>query len=90
MKGHAEHDDAGYVPKELFEEWRRKDPIERFERHLLANGLAEQAGLDALAAQLNAQLDADVDFALASPFPPPERALDGVYAESETAPEGAK
>ena len=26
MKGHAEHDDAGYVPKELFEEWKKKDP----------------------------------------------------------------
>ena len=39
MKGHAEHDDAGYVPKELFEQWKTKDPIERFERHLLGGGL---------------------------------------------------
>ena len=81
MKGHAEHDDAGYVPKELFEEWKRKDPIERFERRLLAAGLADQGELDGVAAQLQKELDADVDFALSSPFPPPERATEDVYEE---------
>ena len=30
MEGHAVHDDAFYVPRELFEEWARRDPIERF------------------------------------------------------------
>ena len=30
MEGHAVHDDAFYVPKEQFEEWARKDPLERF------------------------------------------------------------
>ncbi len=82
MKGHAEHDDAGYVPKELFEEWRKKDPIERFERHLLSGGLATQEELEAITATVQAELDLEVDFALASPLPPPERALEGVYSES--------
>ena len=44
MKGHAEHDDAGYVPKELFEEWKKKDPIDRFERHLLAERPGDGGG----------------------------------------------
>jgi TPP-dependent pyruvate/acetoin dehydrogenase alpha subunit len=30
MEGHAVHDDAFYVPKEMFEEWAKRDPIERF------------------------------------------------------------
>ena len=30
MEGHAVHDDAFYVPKELFERWAERDPIERF------------------------------------------------------------
>ncbi len=81
MKGHAEHDDAGYVPKELFEEWKKKDPIDRFERHLLG-ALATSAELEAITARLNSELDAEVDYALASPMPPRERALEGVYAES--------
>ncbi|HEX4961766.1 MAG TPA: thiamine pyrophosphate-dependent dehydrogenase E1 component subunit alpha [Thermoanaerobaculia bacterium] len=81
MKGHAEHDDAGYVPKEQFEEWRTKDPIDRFERHLLRGGLATDAELKAIVAKIDAQLNDEVDFALASPMPPPERALEGVYEE---------
>jgi len=80
MKGHAEHDDAGYVPKEQFEEWKAKDPIDRFERHLL-NGLATEEELRRIAAAIDEELNAEVDRALASPFPPPERALENVYAE---------
>jgi TPP-dependent pyruvate/acetoin dehydrogenase alpha subunit len=79
MKGHAEHDDAGYVPKQMFEDWKPKDPIERFERHLLGNGLATQEDLKAIVAKIDQELNAEVDFALASPMPPPERALEGVY-----------
>src|SRR3984885_6655983 len=30
MEGHAIHDDAYYVPKELFEEWAKRDPIDRY------------------------------------------------------------
>jgi TPP-dependent pyruvate/acetoin dehydrogenase alpha subunit len=80
MKGHAEHDDAGYVPPELFEQWRRRDPIERFERHLLGGGLAAGDELASIAAAIDAELVAEMDFALASPMPPPERAFEGVYA----------
>lgn len=85
MKGHAEHDDASYVPKELFEQWQAKDPIDRFERHLLAGGLATAEELEAIVRRIHAELDAEVDFALASPMPPPERALEGVYAEGARA-----
>ncbi len=81
MKGHAEHDDASYVPKELFDKWQAKDPIDRFERHLLGNGLATAEELGAIVGRIQSELDAEVDFALASPMPPPERAHEGVYAE---------
>ena len=36
MEGHAVHDDAFYVPKELFERWAERDPIERFRTWLRA------------------------------------------------------
>ena len=54
-----------------------------FERHLLATGSAAREELDAILAELDRELDADVDFALASPLPPPERAFEGVYEESD-------
>ena len=81
MKGHAEHDDAGYVPKELFEDWKTKDPIERFERHLLGNGLATEEELKRIVAEIDEVLNREVDAALASPLPPAERAFEGVYSE---------
>ncbi len=79
MRGHAEHDDAGYVPKELFEQWKERDPIDRYEAHLLATGVATAEDLREVTAVIDRQLDAEVDFALASPPPPPDRALEGVY-----------
>lgn len=82
MKGHAEHDDAGYVPQELLERWRAKDPIDRFERHLLGRGLAGREELEALVSDLQRELDADVEAALASPLPSPEEAAGGVYEEA--------
>ncbi len=37
MEGHAVHDDAFYVPKELFERWAERDPIERYRTWLRDN-----------------------------------------------------
>src|ERR687895_15374 len=37
MEGHAVHDDAFYVPKELFEQWAAQDPIEKYRSWLHAN-----------------------------------------------------
>src|SRR5881275_1717703 len=40
MKGHAEHDNQSYVPAEVLEEWKAKDPLARFERALIDGGIA--------------------------------------------------
>src|SRR6266581_2958457 len=45
MTGHSAHDDAGYVPKRLFEEWSRKDPILRLERLLSEKSLLDEAAV---------------------------------------------
>src|SRR3954462_13497805 len=38
MHGHGAHDDQRYVPKELFEMWSRRDPIERYSEKLATDG----------------------------------------------------
>jgi TPP-dependent pyruvate/acetoin dehydrogenase alpha subunit len=81
MKGHAEHDDASYVPPEVVAAWRARDPIERFERHLVGSGLASSAHLAEIVEALDRELTADVDFALESPWPAPDSALGGAYEE---------
>src|SRR5438034_9291200 len=69
MKGHAEHDDARYVPQALLEEWRKEDPILRYETHLASKKLmssTEKAGIED---RLDREIGEDIAFAEASPFP---------------------
>jgi len=82
MKGHAIHDAAEYVPKPLFEYWRKRDPIARFENYLVKvkKWLTREEN-EKLIADVDRQLEADRDFAEASPMPSPESAAGGVYCD---------
>ncbi|HEV2349709.1 MAG TPA: thiamine pyrophosphate-dependent dehydrogenase E1 component subunit alpha [Terriglobia bacterium] len=80
MKGHAEHDDARYVPKEEIEKWRKKDPIARFEKYLLAKKLMTAKEKTTLEERMEELIREDVEFAEASPLPPPEDAARAVWA----------
>lgn len=80
MKGHAEHDAQAYVPKEELEEWKRRDPIERYARQLVASGIADTAQLAAIDRAISEELELDVAYAENSPLPAPQDALRDVYA----------
>jgi TPP-dependent pyruvate/acetoin dehydrogenase alpha subunit len=82
MKGHAIHDAAEYVPKPLFEYWKRRDCIARFENYLVKvkKWLTAAENLD-LIANVDRQLDDDRDFAVNSAMPTPESATGGVCCE---------
>jgi TPP-dependent pyruvate/acetoin dehydrogenase alpha subunit len=82
MKGHAIHDAADYVPKALFDYWRKRDCIARLENYLLnvKKWLSPTENRE-LIAGVDQQLEADRDFAVASPMPEPESAAGGVYCE---------
>jgi len=79
MTGHSAHDDAGYVPKELFEEWERKDPITRFEKQLIDSGEITQEEIDAMQAECKEIVDDAVAWADSQPMPDPESCLTDVY-----------
>ena len=76
MRGHAEHDDARYVPADLLDEWRKRDPIALFEKKLKSRKLQT----DAVDKRIQQEIEEDAEFAENSPFPEPENALDGVFA----------
>ena len=82
MKGHAIHDAAEYVPKPLFEYWRKRDPITRFENYLVnvKKWLAPTAN-ENLIRDVESELEADRDFAVNSPMPTAESAAGGTYCE---------
>jgi len=72
--------DASYVPRELLEEWRGKDPIRRFETRLREQGILDEAGVARVAKGIADELEAAVAWAEASPFPKGEEVEQGVYS----------
>ncbi len=82
MKGHAIHDAADYVPKPLFEYWKKRDCIVRFEHYLLnVKKWLTPAENRNLMSEVDQQLEAERNSALASPMPIAESAAGGVYCE---------
>jgi len=81
MKGHAEHDNASYVPKELLAEWAAKDAVVRFETLLVERGVATPDDLAAIQRRVKDEVDAATDEADKSPMPDPADAGRGLYIE---------
>jgi 2-oxoglutarate dehydrogenase complex dehydrogenase (E1) component-like enzyme len=82
MRGHAQHDSAEYVPKEMLESWKKRDPLDRYEQFLHKNKLWDAKTKKEIEARIAREIQADVEFAENSPFPPPELAEQGVYCAS--------
>jgi TPP-dependent pyruvate/acetoin dehydrogenase alpha subunit len=80
MHGHGAHDDMRYVPKELFEIWSRRDPIERYEQRLASAGI----DVDPIRTSVTEELERETEWALAQPMPDPATARDGVFADDLT------
>jgi TPP-dependent pyruvate/acetoin dehydrogenase alpha subunit len=78
-KGHAEHDDAGYVPKEVREAWEAKDPLDAYRRYLLKVLLTEDE-LKEIDDKVENELEEDIQTALAAPLPHPDVRPEDVYA----------
>jgi TPP-dependent pyruvate/acetoin dehydrogenase alpha subunit len=83
MEGHAVHDDAFYVPKELFEEWAAKDPIERFRGWLRDNADMSDEEEEKIASGVKRILTEAMRRAEESPLPDPATLTEGVYATPE-------
>jgi pyruvate dehydrogenase E1 component alpha subunit len=80
MHGHAEHDPADYVPRELFEEWGKKDPVELFAARLQELGFADADEIQKMrdeARQIGIEARKK---ALSDPMPVPDNEEERVYA----------
>jgi len=85
MQGHAQHDDARYVPPGMLDEWVKKDPLPRFRRALTEKGKAREKDfddVDRLAKELVAR---EADLAAEEPAPEPQTVTRGVYAGDDFA-----
>lgn len=80
VRGHSEHDDASYVPKELLDAWRERDPIKRYEARLRQWGILDDTAAVEVTQRVAAELEAAVAWAEASPYPEAHDVEHGVYS----------
>jgi pyruvate dehydrogenase E1 component alpha subunit/2-oxoisovalerate dehydrogenase E1 component alpha subunit len=86
-KGHAEHDDQHYVPKDELDWWAKEnDPIDRYTRRLLESAWATEDELQQIDATARAEIDRATDACVDEPLPAGASALGGVYADPSAAP----
>lgn len=75
-------------PPEELEAWRARDPILSFSRYLNSEVGVEADRLEQIEEEARRDVEAAVEFALASPRPEPESALEDVFAPAEWATAG--
>ena len=80
LKGHAEHDNQSYVPVEVIDEWRGRDPLERYEQTLTETKIATAEDFEQIQKRVRAEVDAATDEADRAPMPRGEEAARGLFA----------
>ena len=81
--GHAQHDPAEYVPKEMRSYWEARDPITLYEKFLTSERLLDASGKKEIEQKLDTLLAREREFAENSPLPPGELAEMGVYCTGD-------
>jgi 2-oxoisovalerate dehydrogenase E1 component alpha subunit len=79
----SDDDDRSYRSREEVEEWKKKDPILRYQKYLLGASILTQEMLDGYEERIKAEVDTAQRAAEIAPYPQPEDALGDVYAPSE-------
>ncbi len=80
MMGHAIHDGAEYVPRELLAEWEKRDPVHTYRARLIEAAVADAVELDEIDQRCAVEITDAIEFAEESPFPAAETVTEGVYA----------
>jgi pyruvate dehydrogenase E1 component alpha subunit/2-oxoisovalerate dehydrogenase E1 component alpha subunit len=79
MRGHAAHDNQHYVPKELLDQWRKRDPIDQFERNLKSSKIANKTEIDEVKRKAGSIIGNALAWAERQPAPSAEWAEGRVY-----------
>ena len=69
MRGHEEASGTRYVPAELLQEWASKDPVETYEKWLLAEGILSETGRVQLREAIKQEIETGWQESEAAPTP---------------------
>lgn len=78
--GHSEIDPAKYRPEKEVAEWRKRDPVLLFEKRLTEEQILTEEKKQEVEAAIKKEIDEAVEAAERSEYPPPEEALEHIYA----------
>lgn len=78
-KGHSRFDPATYRPKEEVEKWMKRDPIAQFKARLIEMKTLTEEETNKIEQEVAATVEDAVKFAVESPHPAPEEALENVF-----------
>ena len=81
ITGHSRRDPALYQPKEEKQEALENEPIGRFSKYLLSQGVTDKDGLDRIGQEVDAEIEAAVEAAMAAPEPKPEDTLQELFVD---------
>ena len=81
ITGHSRRDPTLYQPEEEKKRALENEPIGRFARYLQERGFADQTALDRIGVEVDREIEAAVDAAMAAPEPEPEDALQDLFVE---------
>ncbi len=86
-KGHAEHDNQSYVPAGEIDFWATtNDPIDRYERFLKQEKIADENDLSRIVREVSEYLESELAIAEAAPVPEPETAAYNVFDNAVVSP----
>lgn len=81
MRGHAEHDDFSYVPREQLEYWQQRDPIERYQSFILSKKILSIDDITSIRTKIIEEIRAAIDYAIELPFPPAEEGFKNIFVD---------
>lgn len=75
----SDDDDRTYRTREEVEEWKRRDPILRYQAYLKEQGLLDDEAIQAIEQRVRQEVDEAQADAMNAPYPPAEDALGPVF-----------
>jgi len=84
MRGHEEASGVRYVPKSLISKWKKKDPVQLFEKYLLDKKILTKASIIKITTEIKKSFEDDIEYALNKNLEKTnvENELSDVYEES--------
>lgn len=96
MRGHEEASGTKYIPKELFDIWGRKDPVNTFEKFLIDEGVLTEDMIEGIRAEIKHTIESGLEQSETEKLPPPntQKELSDMYMpctiEDSSKHDGAK